>query len=241
MPEFGVELEVGRTAGLSPYLRNEVFVEVDRASTDEQGEFLLTPFLADRPTGNGFAAEVRLVADRVAAGVSLRTFPQDAWRIHHRGVQKLSQRRLRSDSSVDDSGVDYVELDPPLDRDASQTEASTLFEVGFGAEYRYVWTGPAVDLFIPMGGRLMLMHDSRRPGLNRIGLQAHGGAGVALRLLPTTSLMLIGRVHAGATGHYGRRPDAARRAVEVDESTEAALFSTLLSASINVGVQFRIR
>ncbi|MGM0558851.1 MAG: hypothetical protein ACQEVA_20860 [Myxococcota bacterium] len=240
-PEFGVEVEAGRGTGLSPYMRNEVFTEVDRSSTDGEGRFLLTPFLADRRSGSGAAFQLRLVGGRIAAGLSLRTYALEQWRIHHRGTDQITQERIRPDGTIDDSGVDYVELEAPLDRPASESEQSTLFEIGLGANYRFVWPGQTVDFFVPVGGKLVLMHEAKRLGLYRLGLQATSGAGVAFDFVPNLSFLMVGRVHALTTTHYGRRSDAARRAVEVDESTESALFSTMLSASINLGLQFRIR
>lgn len=240
-PEFGVELEAGRSTGFSPYMRNEVFTEVDRTATDDDGRFLLTPFLADRRTGSGVSFQLRLVAGRIAAGLSLRTYALEQWRIRHRGADQITQDRIRPDGTIDDSGVDYVELEAPIDRPASDSEQSTLFEIGLGASYRYVWPGETVDFFVPIGGKFVLMHEAQRLGLYRLGVQASSGGGVAFDFIPNLSFMMVGRVHALATTHYGRRSDAARRAVEVDESTESALFSTMLSASINLGFQFRIR
>lgn len=240
-PEFGVEVEAGRSAGLSPYLKNEVFTEVDRSSTDDQGRFLLTPFLADRRSGAGAAFQLRLVAGRIAAGVSLRTYAMEQWRIRYRGTDQISQERVRPDGTVDDSGVDYEALDTPLDRPVSEAEQATLFEIGLGATYRYVFPGKSVDFFIPIGGKLVLLHESNRLGLYRLGLQATSGAGVAFDFVPNLSFLFVGRLHALATTHYGRRSDAARRAVEIDGSTESAFFSTMLSASLNLGLQFRIR
>lgn len=240
-PEFGVEIEAGRSAGLSPYLRNEVFTELDRSSTDDEGRFLLTPFLADQRSGAGAAFQLRLVAGRVAAGLSLRTYALEQWRIRYRGTDEISQDRVRPDGSIDDSGVDYEELDTPLDRPMSESERATLFEIGLGGTYRYVFPGETVDFFIPVGGKLVLMHESQRLGLYRLGLQATSGGGVSFDFVSNVSFMIVGRVHALATTHYGRRSDAARRAVEIGESTESALFSTMLSTSINLGLQFRIR
>jgi hypothetical protein len=240
-PEFGVEFEAGRSTGLSPYLRNEVYTEIDRSSTDDEGRFFLTPFLANRRTGAGVAFQLRLVAGQVAAGLSLRTYAMDQWRIRYRGTEQISEDRVRPDGSVDDSGVGYEELDTPLDRPVAEEQRAALFEIGLGATYRYVFPAETVDFFIPIGGKLVLMHESQRLGLYRLGLQATSGAGIAFDFVPNLSFILAGRVHALVTTHYGRRSDAARRAVEVGQSTESAFFSPMLSASINLGLQFRIR
>ncbi|MFP4597185.1 MAG: hypothetical protein ACLFVJ_02975 [Persicimonas sp.] len=240
-PQFGIEVDAGTGIGLTSYLRNEVRTEVDRTRTDEQGRFLLRPFLADRDTGQATSVAARLVASNIVAGLSLRWFDLPSDEIHHEGNQLISQNRRRPDGSVDDSGVDYRRIDPPSEELITEDDRNTLLVFGLDAEYRFIWPTEAVDIFVPVGGGLVLTHVNRDAAPYRLGLQASSGIGVSVEFLSGISLVLSGRAHALATTHYGRRDDSARRSSNIGESTEAAYFSTLVYATGNLGLQFRIR
>jgi hypothetical protein len=240
-PQFGVEVEAGTTAGFTPYLRNEVLTDVDRTRTDERGRFLLEPSLADIETGTGTSLGVRLVASNIAGGLSLRWFDLSANRTHHLGQESISQSNRRDDGSVDDSGVTYVPLDPPAEEPIVEDEQNRLFVVGLGGEYRFLWPGEAFDVYAPVGGELVFTYVNRDQGGYRVGLEASGGLGMSVEFVSGVSLMLNGKLHGLLTSHYGRRADAARRAVAIGESTEAAFFSTLLYGSANIALQFKIR
>lgn len=240
-PQFGIEVEAGTGIGLTSYLRNEVRTEVDRTRTDEQGRFLLKPNLADRDTGQATSVAARLVASNIVAGLSLRWFDLPSDELHHEGNQLISQDRRRPDGSVDDSGVDYSRLEPPAEELIAEDDRNTLLVFGLDAEYRFIWPTEAVDIFVPVGGGLVLTHVNRDAAPYRLGLQATSGIGMSVEFLSGISLVLSGRAHALATTHYGRRNDSARRSANIDESTEAAYFSTLVYATGNLGLQFRIR
>lgn len=240
-PQFGVEVEAGTAAGVSSYLRNEVVTDTDRTATDAQGRYLLEPSLADVQTGTGTSLAVRLVASNISAGLSLRWFDLDANQIHHRGRQSISASRMRPDGSIDDSGVDYTTLSPPLDRPIPQQAQDQLFVFGLGGDYRFLWPGEAFDFFVPVGAELVVTHVTRDAAPYRLGLQVSSGLGVSVEFLSGVALLVDARLNALATPHYGRREDAARRAVEIGDTTEEAFFSTLVYAGANVAIQFKIR
>lgn len=240
-PQFGVEVGGGTAAGLTSYLRNEVALEEDRTRTDEQGRPLLQPFLADRQTGTGTSVAVRLIASNIAAGVSLTWFDLPQNNLHHAGASALSRSRIRPDGSIDDSGIDYAELDPVIEQPISEDMRRTLFVMGLDAEYRFMWPGDNIDIFVPAGAGLVITHVNRDAGPYRLGLDISSGVGVTINLSESIGLVLEGKLHGLATSHYGRRADAARRAVEIDETTEEAFFSTLVYASGNAALQFTIR
>ena len=240
-PEFGVEVEAGTTTSMTPYLRNEVITETDRTETDSSGRFKLRPSLADRQAGAGTALAARLVANRIEAGLSLRWFDLHQYEIHHRGQQSVSQERVRPDGTVDDSGVDYERLRPALEDPIGEDRQAQLFVIGLGAGYRFMWPGEPFDIFVPVGGELVLTHVNEDAAPWRLGLEMNSGLGVSIGFLDNVALLLSGRLHALATTHYGRRSDAARRAVAVGESTEDAFFSTMLYGSANLAFQFTIR
>ncbi len=240
-PKFGVEVEAGTAAGLTSYLRNEVVTTVDRSQTDDQGRFLLRPSLADVTTGTGTSVALRLIASNIAAGLSVSWFDLTANEIHHRGDRSLPITRVRPDGSVDDSGVGYQQISPALDQTIPTNSRNTLLVFGLGGDYRFFWPGKAFDVFVPVGAQLVITHVTRTAGPYRLGLAASSGLGMTIQFLDGVALVVDARLHALATGHYGRRADAARRAVSVGESTEDAFFSTLAFASANVALQFTIR
>lgn len=240
-PQFGVEIQAGTGAGFTPYLRNEVLTEVDRTQTDAQDRFLLEPSLADVETGAGTSVAVRLVATNIAAGLSLRWFDLSGYSVHHVGQRSISQTRVRPDGSVDDSGVGYRQLDPPLEQPIDENDQDQLFVFGLTGDYRFFWPGEALDVFVPVGGGLALTYVTGEASPYRLGLEANSGVGATVSLSDNIALVLDARLHGLITTHYGRRSDAARRAVAVGESTEETFFSTLLYGTASVGLQFTIR
>lgn len=240
-PQFGVELEAGTAAGFTSYLRNEVLTEIDRTQTDEQGRFLLEPSLVDVETGTGTAVGLRLVASNIAAGLSLRWFDLTANELHHVGRRSISPDRVRPDGSVDDSGVGYRQIDPTLDEPIRDEAQDQLFLIGLNGDYRFIWPGDGFDVFVPVGGGVVVTYVTREASPYRLGLEASSGIGTTLQVSDSIAFVLSGRVHGLVTSHYGRSADAARRAVSIGESTEAAFFSTLLYGSANLAIQFKIR
>jgi hypothetical protein len=240
-PQFGVEIEAGTGAGLTPYLRNHVRTEVDRTRTDDQGRFLLAPQLADRRTSQGTSVAARLVATNIAAGLSVRWFDLVEDEIHHVGQRPITEDRLRPDGSVDDSGVDYQPLRSPIRQTLPEDEREHLLLIGLDGEYRFIWPTETVDIFVPVGAGLVYTHVRRPAAPFRLGVQANTGVGAAAAVFGGVSLVLTGRIHGLATTHYGRRSDAAHRAVAIGESTESAFFSTLAYGTISLGLQFTIR
>lgn len=239
-PQFGVEVGVGASLGLSPYLRNEVLTEPS-SSTNGDPQPWLVPSLANVQTGRAIAASVQLVASNLTAGASLQWFDLPSHSIHHRGNRALPPTRQRADGSVDDSGSEYHPLSPPIEEPIPSRLQNSLIVIGLGGDYRIYWPDEAIDFFIPIGAELVLTHVTGPAAPDRLGLAVSTGVGAVLDVNSHIALVFDARVHALATSHYGRRSDSARRAAAIGESTEAAFFSTLLYASGNVGIQFKIR
>lgn len=239
-PQFGVELKAGSALGLSSYLKNEALIEQEGGDGTGDGANF-TPSLADIDTGTGPALSLQLLASSISAGLSFQYLDLPAHRVHHRGERSLPPTRLRADGSVDDSGMSYSRVDPPIKTAISERTRDSLLLLGLGGDYRFFWPADNFDVYIPVGVEMVLTHITRPASPYRLGLNASSGVGTTVRLGDNIALVLDARLHALATTHYGRRADAARRAVSVDESTEAAFFSTLLYGSAHVGLQFRIR
>jgi len=239
-PQFGVEVGVGASLGLTSYLRNEVLTQpASSPSTDSEPWF--TPALADIQTGSSVAASLRLLASNLSAGLSLQVFDLPAHSIHHQGARALPPARQRADGSVDDSGSEYRPINPPVESPIPSRLQHSLIIVGLGGDYRIYWPDEAIDFFVPIGAELIFTHVTRPAAPDRLGLAVSTGVGAVLDINTRIALVFDARVHALATSHYGRRGDAARRAAAIGESTESAFFSTLIYASGNIGLQFTIR
>lgn len=240
-PRFGIEVNAGPALGLSAYLRNEALVQPD-ANQPHPGEARwVSSSLYDVDTGAGIASALRLVASNISAGFSFQYFDLPARTIHHRGDRALPASRQRADGSLDDSGVHYRPMEPPIREKLSGRQRDALLVFGLGGDYRFYWSDEAFDVFVPLGADVILTHVTRPAAPYRLGLDVFGGVGTSVTLSSGISLLVDGRLHAVATSHYGRRADSARRSVELGESTETAFFSTLLYVSASVGLQFKIR
>lgn len=239
-PQFGVEVGVGASLGLTSYLRNEVLTQ-PTSSPSADAEPWLTPALADVQTGSSIAASLRLLASNLSAGLSLQVFDLPAHTIHHQGERALPPTRQRTDGSIDDSGSGYRRIAPPVESPIPSRLQHSLIVVGLGGDYRIYWPDEAIDFFVPIGAELIFTHVTRPAAPDRLGLAVSTGVGAVLDINARIALVFDARLHALATSHYGRRADAARRAAAIGESTESAFFSTLVYASGNIGLQFTIR
>jgi hypothetical protein len=184
---------------------------------------------------------MRLVADSLIGHVRFRWFNLDQQRVHHKGESTIPFDRMRPDGTVDDAGVSYEALDPPVGDPLPPGAEQTLYELGVGGGYRILWPGRRVDFFVPIEGSLVWLRASGSASPMRLGLEAASGGGLSLQLSESMALNLTGKLHGLLTRHYGRSGDAAYRAVEVGESTEASFFSSHVFATGNMALQFTIR
>jgi hypothetical protein len=239
-PQFGLELEGGATNELHPYVRNEVITSHGSGELNiPPGHF--QPFLVDRRASASPSLTLRLVAKSLIGHIRFRWFNLDQQRVHHKGESTIPFDRMRPDGTVDDAGVSYEALDPPANDALPPGADQTLYELGVGGGYRILWPGRAVDFFVPIEGSLVWLRASGSASPMRLGLEAASGGGLSLQLNETIALNLTGKLHGLVTRHYGRSGDAAYRAVEIGESTEAAFFSSHLFATGNMALQFTIR
>lgn len=240
-PRFGIEVNVGPALGLSAYLRNEALVQPDPNQPHPGEARWVSASLFDVDTGAGTTAALRLIASHISAGLSFQYFDLPSRVVHHRGDRALPPTRQRADGSLDDSGAHYHPIDPPIREKLSDRQRDSLLVFGLGGDYRFYWSDEAFDFFVPLGADVVITHVTRPAAPYRLGLDVFSGVGTSVNLGSGIALLIDARLHALATSHYGRRADAARRAVELGESTEAAFFSTLLYVSASVGLQFKIR
>jgi hypothetical protein len=240
-PRLGLEAAFDRQIGLSAYLRNQVITEAEVRGEPPPSDSSFQPYLADNLSRWGSGVSLRLASRGLAADLSFRWFDVSTARLHHRGQDRLSASRQRPDGTVDDSGTDYRQLDPVRTIELPPNRQATLWTLGVGADYRFDIVDQQVDVFIPVGGQLVLTHVTRSFAPFRPGLEVRSGIGARLGILESLTLVVQGRLHGLATTSYTRRSDSARRSVEIGETTEAALFSTLLYPSISAALQFRIR
>lgn len=246
-PKFGLEVEGGRNVGLTPYLRNIVVAERELLGQtfDESRPF--RPYLGDQESGWGTHLELRFITRGIYGSLSVRWFSVEESTVHHRGYlpnhddNTLRPTRVRPDGSVDDAGVDYRPLEGDIPIPLREPESANLLVLGLNGGYRfYVYEGP-VDVFLPVGGGLVLTHVTRPREPWRPGIEARAGVGAAFQISSLLSLVVQSRMHAMATAAYARRSDSARRAAETGGGTGAAFFSTMIYPSFDLSLRFTIR
>ena len=246
-PRFGVEVEGTRNVGLTPYLRNVVYSDAELQGQDYAGAERFRPFLADERSGWGSGVALRIVSNAIHGGLTFQWFKVDTARVHHRGStagtgdDTLRPTRIRADETVDDSGVRYSELDEPVEIPVGPAKEANLFVFGLEGGYRFYLYQGNFDIFTPVTGSLLLVHLGRRGAPYRPGLGLSTGVSASFDFVSVMSLVVGARIEGFGTPEYWHRSDAARRAAELGETTEAALFSTQLSASLQLAVQFGIR
>jgi len=246
-PTFAVEVEGGRTVGLTPYLQNLVYTGAQIRGDNSASSGRFQPFLADEKSSWGTDIAVRLVSDNLQAGLTAQWFDISSAEVHHRGRARngsdgrLRATRIRPDGTVDDSGVEYRQLDESIDLSLDPSRRASLFVFGAEVGYRFYLYSGEVDLFAPVVGSALVTYLNRDFAPVRPGLGVKSGISAAFDFVSVMSLVVGGRLEWFATANYWNRSDAARRASELDQSTESALFSSQLSASLSIGLQFAIR
>lgn len=246
-PKFAVEVEGGRNFGLTSYLRNVVYSEAEVEGDDFAGTEPFRPVLVDEKSGWGTAFALRFVGNGIMGGLTVRWFNVEEARVHHRGSipnsrdNRLRSSRIRTNGTIDDSGVNYTPVEQEEDVPVGPLKSANLFVFGLEGGYRfYVYQGD-FDIFIPASGSIILTRLGRRFAPFRPGLGVYTGASASFDFVSVMSLVLGGRIHGFATPTYWNRSDAARRASELGQTTESALFSSQLFFSLDLGVQFAIR
>jgi hypothetical protein len=246
-PQFAVEVEGGRTVGLTPYLRNVVYTDAELGGQEYAGTEPFRPYLADERSGWGNRLAARFVTNGIVAGLSFQWFDIGVADIHHRGHipgsedDRLRPTRIRPDGTIDDSSVEYRPLDETQRLSMGETKATNLFVLGLEGGYRfYVYQGE-FDIFVPAGGSLVVTRLGRPNSPFRPGLGAYSGLAATFDFISVMSIVAGSRIHGFVTPEYWNRSDAARRSAALGNSTESALFSSQVSVSIDVAVQFSIR
>ncbi len=247
-PEFGLEIEGGRTVGLTPYLRNVVHARSELTGDPFPQTDAFQPYLADEPAGWGWALAARFVTNAFHGGLSFRWLDVSTADFRYRGTRSdgnsatLPPTRIRPDGTVDDSGVKaYESLGVPRTIPLDEAERADLLIFEIGGGYRFYLYQEAFELFIPIHAGIVLTHLTRPRAPFRPGLTTYTGVGASFDFISLMSAIFTVRAHGTMTPTYWRRADAARRAALLDQTTESAVFSTQLSLSFNIGLRFTIR
>ena len=227
-PRFGVEVSGGQNLGLTSYVDNVVVLQGD------------LPLLADELVGNGFALSLDFLFSKWAVGAEVRLFDRETIRLHHRGTETLPAGRVRSDGSVDDSGIEYVAFGP-VRSPSPRTQPGGLLLIDIGASYRFYLIDGTFSLWLPVGGSLLATKILETGQPTIFGLGTHTGVGLGYIIAPPVGVILNGTVHGVLTPAYRPLADAARGSFVAEETTEEAVFSSMAYASVLVGLQFTIR
>lgn len=237
---FGIEIQAGQNIGLTSYKQNIIVVE-DSTVTDINGEQEYQPYLANEETNWGGHLVARLLINDFEVSLSGQWYTRDRLTIHHKGQQTLPRNRRRPDGSFDDSGVDYIKLETPRVREAPSRGRGNLFVATASGGYRWTFYDALFQMYVPvgLGVSLVSIQEDSQPLL--LGGQLHAGLGASYKLSENLALSASARLHGLLSFHYGDVSDAARRAQQVNEGTEEALFSSMWSTSGMVGIVYIIR
>lgn len=227
-PRFGVEVAAGQNVGVTSYVDNVVVLQGD------------LPLLADELPGTGAAFTLDFIFSNWSVGAEARLFDRDTIRLHHRGLETLPPNRVRPDGSVDDSGVEYVEL-APVRSPSPVTQPGDLLLIDVGAAYRFYVVDGRFALWFPLGASV-LAAKVLEPALPTVlGLGAEVGVGAAYEVASPIGIYTQAQLRGVLTPAYRPLADASRGSFVAGESTEEAVFSSMGYGSFVVGLQITIR
>ena len=241
---FSLELDVGRNTGLSSYRDSIVHVE-DSGVPDPDpaagGRSLYRPYLADEQYSWGSFVGLRVVLNQIEVGLGAQWFTRDAITLRYRSEDLLARRRLRSDGTLDDRGVQYEPMEQPRAVRTVQRGRGDLALYTLGGGRRWSWTFGRTTLFVPVGLGLAVAHIDEPNHPYALGLQAYTAAGGSFQLSPNFALGAQARVMALGTLQYDRLDDAARHAAVTGGGSAAALTSTMLHSALHLSLIYIVR
>lgn len=227
-PRIGVELSGGAGIGFNPYIDNVVIMDSD------------VPVLVDEFPGPGLHFQLSFLFGELELFGGLNFFNRNVVIQHHRATTTISPRsRLRPDGTVDDSGVQYVEVEET--EVTSNLNKGDLLFVRLGAGYRFYLLNDAFRFYIPAAGGLAFLTILEPSQPLKTGVFLETGLGVSVDIAEPISVFFDARVTGAMTSSYAPISDAARTSFLNDESTAATLFSSFLSSSFLIGFQIAIR
>ena len=243
---FGLELGVGQSNGLTSYRRDVVYAQpTNQPNPDPDpelaGQPLYQPYLADERNGWGPGLSLRLLIGAFEIGLSAQLHDRSQLRLHHQGTSLISERRRRPDQTWDDSGIDYIELDEPREVLSRQRNRGDLLVASLLGGWRLEFDYDPFTLFFPVTFGLAMVNITEQAQPFVFGFKAGAGAGASYRLSESFALTGSGRLGLLGTIEYDPWDDAARRAALTGRSTPAALISTLVQGTVELGVTFWVR
>lgn len=241
---FHLELDIGRNIGLTSYRNDIVYVE-DSGTPDPdlaaQGRSLYKPYLADEHYNWGQHLALRVILNQLEISLTGQWFTRDSITLHHQSDDLLPRRRLRSDNTVDDSGVTYEPLDPTQDIKTVRRGRGDLILYSASGGYRFLWQRGRLELFAPLGMGLAIAHIDEPNHPYVMGLQAYVGAGTSFQLSKNIAVGAQARLFGLLTAEYERADDAARHAEYTGGGTLAALTSSMVHTALNISLIYLVR
>lgn len=241
---FHIELDIGRNAGFSPYRDDIVYVEdsgIPDPDSAAAGRSLYRPYLADEHYNWGSYVALRVLLNQLELGLSAHWFTRDSITLHHQSDDLLSRRRLRSDNTVDDSGVSYTEMAQPREVRTVRRGRGDLVLYSLGAGYRLGWRRGRLEVFAPIGMALALAHIDEPNHPYAFGLLANVGVGSSFELSKNFAVGAQARLFGLGTFEYERYDDAARHAEFTGGGSASALFSTMAYGAFNLSLIYIVR
>lgn len=241
---FQVMVNLGQNRGLTSYRNDIAYVENTTRldpDPDANGQSLYQPYLADEAYNWGTLLGVQLNFGALDVELLAQWFARDRVTLNYKGDRLIGRRRLRSDNTVNDEGVEYTPLEEPISKRIVSRTRGELSVVSLMAGYRLSKTYDRVSVFVPVGGGLSLAHISEPNHPYVGGVQLYGGLGTSVSLSKTLSIGVVGRLFALATFEYDRVDDASRHALATGAGTADAFFATMVHTGIQASLIYVVR
>ena len=241
--DFAIDLQVGQSTGLTPYLRDVVYVS-PTSQPDPQlpGEALVQPFLADEINGWGTHIAARFHVNDLILEASAQLHSRSEYVLHHRGQEAISQTRRRPQGSYEDAGVSYTPLDERREVIATERNRGALLIASLAGGWQYrVVQGEGLEVALPMTLGLAIAHISEPARPYRFGTRLSLGAQASYRFAENFALTSGLRLSGVITSQYNNQEDAYRRVQIRGGSTLQALTSSTIQLTLDIGLRFIVR
>ena len=239
---FAISLNLGQSTGLTAYQRDVVYTsptsEPDPALA---GQALLEPFLADESNDWGTQLAVRLHVNALFLDLNAQWHTRNQYTLHHRSDDRISRTRQRPSGSYDDAGITYTAMEESTIPAIERNRGSLLF-----ANLQAGWRYRALDLdpffvYIPVAFGMSLAHILEPARPYKVGAKLSSGSTLQYHFAENFALSAGVQLSWIVTPQYKDREDAYRRAELRGASTFQAMTSSMVQATLDLGLVFIVR
>lgn len=234
-PRLGVQIKLGLSSPLTDYLTNHTLL-LDRSNTE--GEVNAYPYIGDVQNDTGLTFTLLATFRSLEFSLAFFSFPWAGSTLYWEGDAPATRVTA---FHVDDAGVNYRALDPPLQVDTEQVATAGLSMTTFDVGYRfYLWESGFLEAYAPVGGGLVVQGEPMQCEL-AVVCGAHLWGGLAADLvIENLAFVFDVRFHGILTGEAIGVEEAANTAAVTDATIFQAFTSTMLFATFDIGVRWSV-